>query len=44
MDHNTPMKKEKQRVNIADVIAKAQLEALSTNCKEFGIDLKERHE
>ena len=43
MDHNTPTKKE-QRVNIADVIAKAQLEALSTNCKEFGIDLADMND
>ena len=43
MDHNTPTKKE-QRANIADVIAKAQLEALSTNCKEFGIDLADMND
>ena len=42
-DHNTPTKKE-QRVNIADVIAKAQLEALSTICKEFGIDLADMND
>lgn len=36
MDHNVPTV---DRHNITDPIAKAQIEALSTNCKEFGIQL-----
>lgn len=36
MDHNVPTI---DRFNIADPIAKAQIEALTKNCKEFGITL-----
>lgn len=38
MDHNTPTTME-ERLDIQDKISKAQLEALSANCKEFGITL-----
>lgn len=38
MDHNTPTIME-QRLDIKDQVSKAQLEALSNNCKEFGIEL-----
>jgi len=36
MDHNVPTV---ERFNIKDPISKAQIEALSRNCKEFGIKL-----
>ncbi len=36
MDHNVPTT---DRMNIADPISKAQIEALEINCKEFGITL-----
>ncbi len=36
MDHNVPTD---DRFNIADPISKAQIEALETNCKEFGVTL-----
>src|SRR5215467_13629866 len=44
MDHNVPTV---DRMNIKDEIAKAQIEALSQNCKDFGItlfDLKNEHQ
>ncbi len=36
MDHNVPTQ---DRMNIRDPISKAQIEALTTNCKEFGVRL-----
>lgn len=36
MDHNVPTR---DRFNIKDTIAKAQIEALSRNCKDFGVTL-----
>lgn len=36
MDHNVPTE---DRYNIKDPISKAQIEALTTNCKEFGVTL-----
>ena len=36
MDHNVPTE---DRFNIKDPISKAQIEALRTNCKEFGVRL-----
>ena len=36
MDHNVPTE---DRLNIKDPISKAQVEALTNNCKEFGIKL-----
>ena len=36
MDHNVPTE---DRFNIKDAIAKAQIEAISRNCKEFGVTL-----
>ncbi|MDX1386258.1 MAG: 3-isopropylmalate dehydratase large subunit [bacterium] len=44
MDHNVPTV---DRYNITDPIAKAQIEALTQNCKEFGItlyDLNSEHQ
>ncbi len=44
MDHNVPTT---DRYNIKDEIARAQIEALTNNCKEFGItlfDLKSEHQ
>ena len=41
MDHNVPT--DSDRFNIKDPIAKASLEALSRNCKEFGITLYDLH-
>ena len=41
MDHNVPT--DKDRFNIKDLIAKASLEALSKNCKEFGVTLYDLH-
>jgi 3-isopropylmalate/(R)-2-methylmalate dehydratase large subunit len=44
MDHNVPTV---DRYNIKDEIARAQIEALSQNCKEFGItlfDLQSEHQ
>ena len=38
MDHNTPTIMA-DRMNIKDKVSKAQLDALSANCKEFGIEL-----
>lgn len=40
MDHNVPTV---DRFNISDPIAKAQIEALSKNCTEFGITLYDLH-
>ncbi len=40
MDHNVPTV---DRFNIQDLIAKAQIEALTQNCKEFGITLYDLH-
>jgi 3-isopropylmalate/(R)-2-methylmalate dehydratase large subunit len=40
MDHNVPTV---DRFNIKDLIAKAQIEALSKNCKEFGVTLYDLH-
>jgi 3-isopropylmalate/(R)-2-methylmalate dehydratase large subunit len=40
MDHNVPTV---DRFNIKDLIAKAQIEALSINCKEFGVTLYDLH-
>ena len=40
MDHNIPTD---DRFNIKDPISKAQVEALSTNCKEFGVKLYDLH-
>ncbi|MDD5225869.1 MAG: 3-isopropylmalate dehydratase large subunit [Candidatus Omnitrophica bacterium] len=40
MDHNVPTV---DRFNIKDLIAKAQIEALSRNCKEFGVTLYDLH-
>ncbi len=40
MDHNVPTF---DRFNIKDLIAKAQIEALSKNCKEFGVTLYDLH-
>lgn len=41
MDHNVPTV---DRFNIKDDIARAQIEALSQNCKEFGITLFDLHD
>jgi 3-isopropylmalate/(R)-2-methylmalate dehydratase large subunit len=44
MDHNVPTV---DRMNIKDEIARAQIEALTQNCKEFGItlfDLESEHQ
>jgi 3-isopropylmalate/(R)-2-methylmalate dehydratase large subunit len=41
MDHNVPT--DKDRFNIKDLIAKASLEALDRNCKEFGVTLYDLH-
>lgn len=41
MDHNVPT--DADRFNIKDPIARASLEALSRNCKEFGITLYDLH-
>jgi 3-isopropylmalate/(R)-2-methylmalate dehydratase large subunit len=44
MDHNVPTV---DRMNIKDEIARAQIDALTQNCKEFGItlyDLKSEHQ
>ena len=40
MDHNVPTE---DRFNIKDAIAKAQIEAISRNCKEFGVTLFDLH-
>jgi 3-isopropylmalate/(R)-2-methylmalate dehydratase large subunit len=40
MDHNVPTL---DRMNIKDEIARAQIEALTQNCKEFGIRLYDLH-
>ena len=40
MDHNVPTV---DRFNIKDLIAKAQIDALSMNCKEFGVTLYDLH-
>ncbi|HOW59279.1 MAG TPA: 3-isopropylmalate dehydratase large subunit [Candidatus Omnitrophota bacterium] len=41
MDHNVPT--DADRFHIKDLVAKASLEALSRNCKEFGITLYDLH-
>jgi len=41
MDHNVPT--DKDRFNIKDLIAKASLDALERNCKEFGVTLYDLH-
>jgi len=41
MDHNVPT--DRDRFNIKDMIAKASLDALSRNCKEFGVTLYDLH-
>lgn len=41
MDHNVPT--DQDRFNIKDLIAKASLEALAKNCKEFGVTLYDLH-
>lgn len=41
MDHNVPT--DRDRFNIKDLIAKASLEALDRNCKEFGVTLYDLH-
>ncbi len=41
MDHNVPTV---DRFNIKDDVARAQIEALSQNCKEFGITLFDLHD
>ena len=41
MDHNVPT--DKDRFNIKDLIAKASLETLDRNCKEFGVTLYDLH-
>ncbi|OIO37027.1 MAG: 3-isopropylmalate dehydratase large subunit [Candidatus Omnitrophica bacterium CG1_02_46_14] len=44
MDHNVPTE---DRFNIKDPISKAQIEALTNNCKEFGVrlfDLKDKNQ
>lgn len=41
MDHNVPT--DRDRFNVKDPIAKASLEALSRNCKEFGVTLYDLH-
>ena len=38
-DHNTPTDINRAQLPILDLIAKQQLDVLSSNCKEFGIDL-----
>lgn len=40
IDHNVPTV---DRFNIKDAIAKAQIEAISRNCKEFGVTLFDLH-
>ncbi len=40
MDHNVPTF---DRFNITDPIAKAQIEAITANCKEFGVTLYDLH-
>ena len=37
MDHNVPTTED--RLNIADPISRAQVEAMSRNCEEFGVTL-----
>ena len=37
VDHNVPT--DRERVNIKDPIAAAQIEALRKNCAEFGVEL-----
>ena len=41
MDHNVPT--DGDRFNVKDLIAKASLEALERNCKEFGVTLYDLH-
>ena len=41
MDHNVPT--DSDRFNIKDLIARASLDALSKNCKEFGVTLYDLH-
>jgi 3-isopropylmalate/(R)-2-methylmalate dehydratase large subunit len=41
MDHNVPT--DRDRFNVKDAIAKASLEALDRNCKEFGVTLYDLH-
>ncbi|MFA5159983.1 MAG: aconitase family protein, partial [Candidatus Omnitrophota bacterium] len=41
MDHNVPT--DNDRFNIKDLIAKTSLDALSMNCKEFGVTLYDLH-
>ncbi len=41
MDHNVPT--DSDRFNIKDLVAKASLEALDRNCKEFGVTLYDLH-
>ncbi len=41
MDHNVPT--DHDRFNIKDLVAKASLEALERNCKEFGVTLYDLH-
>ena len=38
-DHNTPTDIGRARMPVLDPIARQQLEALTSNCEEFGIDL-----
>jgi len=40
-DHNTPTDINRSKLPILDLIAKQQLDVLSSNCKEFGIQLYE---
>ena len=43
-DHNTPTDINRAKLPILDLIAKQQLDVLSSNCKEFGIDLYEMND
>ncbi len=43
-DHNTPTDINRAQLPILDLIAKQQLDVLSSNCKEFGIDLYEMND
>ena len=43
-DHNTPTDINRSELPILDLIAKQQLDVLSSNCKEFGINLYEMND
>jgi 3-isopropylmalate/(R)-2-methylmalate dehydratase large subunit len=43
-DHNTPTDTNRSKLPILDLVAKQQLDVLSSNCKEFGIKLYEMND